>query len=299
MKLVMTLLVRDEADIVESNIRFHLDRGVDFIIATDNLSTDETTDILREYERQGVLHYMRETDDDYSQYRWVTRMARLAATDHGADWVINNDADEFWWPENGSLKDALAEVPPSCLAASVERANFLARPEGERKFFADAMTIRSQWSQSDLGRPLPPKACHRGMPDIEVGQGNHSVLREGRQLDASTVPITILHFPIRSYRQFARKVAQGGAAYARNETMPAGIGAHWRDWYALLRNGKLEAFHQSKILDDGALREGLESRRFVVDERLKHALDELGSARPNLWGRIARPIRRAFRPWRR
>lgn len=31
-----------------------------------------------------------ETDDDYDQARWATRMTRPAA-ERGADWVINND----------------------------------------------------------------------------------------------------------------------------------------------------------------------------------------------------------------
>ena len=53
MKLVMTLLVRDEADIVDAQIAFHLAAGVDFVIATDNRSEDGTTRILERYERAG------------------------------------------------------------------------------------------------------------------------------------------------------------------------------------------------------------------------------------------------------
>ena len=51
MKLVMTLLVRNEADIVDAQIAFHLNAGVDFVIATDNRSNDGTTEILERYER--------------------------------------------------------------------------------------------------------------------------------------------------------------------------------------------------------------------------------------------------------
>ena len=111
MKVVMTLLVRDEADIVDEQIAFHLDAGVDFVIATDNRSQDGTTEILERYEREGRLHLIRESGEDLRQSEWVTRMARLAATDFGADWVLNTDADEFWWPQGGGLGEVLAADP--------------------------------------------------------------------------------------------------------------------------------------------------------------------------------------------
>ena len=49
-KLVMTLLVKNEDDVIEENIKFHLASGVDFIIATNNNSTDKTRDIFLKYQ---------------------------------------------------------------------------------------------------------------------------------------------------------------------------------------------------------------------------------------------------------
>src|SRR4029453_11752411 len=111
MKLVMTLLARDEADIVDANISFHLNAGVDFVIATDNRSQDGTTEILERYATAGQLHLIREPGEYLRQAEWITRMGRLAATEYGADWVIHGDADEFWWPRGDSLKDVLASIP--------------------------------------------------------------------------------------------------------------------------------------------------------------------------------------------
>ena len=53
MKLAMTLLARDEADIVDAQIAFHLHAGVDFVVATDNRSEDGTTRGLRAVRARG------------------------------------------------------------------------------------------------------------------------------------------------------------------------------------------------------------------------------------------------------
>ena len=272
MKLVMTLLVRDEQDIVAENIDFHLAHGVDFVIAMDNRSVDQTPELLRKYERRGVLHYIFQQQDDYSQHRWVTSMTRLAATTFAADWVINNDADEFWYPEKGDLKQVLDEIPPSYDAVMVERSNFVPQPMNQNELFADVMTIRDQQSVNALGRPLPAKVCHRAHSDIEVAQGNHSVSRPGFQIAVARAPITIFHFPMRSYRQFANKIALGGAAYARNTELPLSIGDTWRHLYEVWRKGELEEFYRASVPD---IAMGLRENRFVFDDRLKQALAKL------------------------
>src|SRR5206468_4992274 len=55
MRLVVTLMVRDEVDIIAAMIEHHLAQGADLIIATDNGSVDGTTDVLQRYADQGVL----------------------------------------------------------------------------------------------------------------------------------------------------------------------------------------------------------------------------------------------------
>jgi hypothetical protein len=271
MKLVMTLLVRDEEDIVAANIDFHLAQGVDFVIAMDNLSVDRTTALLQDYARRGLLHYILQKEDDYSQGRWVTSMARLAFTAFQADWVINNDADEFWYPEEGNLKQVLDAIPSQYDAAAVARTNFIARPMSQADFFADIMTMRERNSLNPLGKPLPGKLCHRGFPDIEIEQGNHAISRPAQEIAVTDAPITIFHFPMRTYPQFANKIALGGAAYARNTELPHTTGETWRRLYEIWSRGDLEKYYQAAITSD----EDILDSRLVFDDRLKVSLANL------------------------
>ncbi len=271
MKLVMTLLVRDEQDILRENIEFHLANGVDEIVLMDNRSVDGTADIAREYERAGHLHYTFQPQDDYSQGHWVTHMARRAVDELRADWVINNDADEFWWPHEGSLKDALASVEPGALAATAERTNFVARVDNGEPFWR-RMNVRSSVSVNALGDPLPGKSAHRGVPDVVVGQGNHYAFVGGELAPRAPAPITILHYPVRSRAQFRNKIAKGGAAYARNTELPRDAGLAWRTLYELLSVGDFDRFFDGQLYTEERIADGLASGALVRDRRLIDAL---------------------------
>jgi Glycosyl transferase family 2 len=269
MKLVMTLLVRDEEDIVADNLDFHLAQGVDEVIVTDNGSVDGTLEILRAYEARGLVRIIVEPTDDYSQGRWVTRMARLAATEHKADWVINNDADEFWWPREGNLRTLFDGLGDDVGAVVGHRTNFVPRPEDDRPYW-ERMTLRERESLNPVGKPLPPKLAHRAHPEIVVVQGNHRIKGPdlGSELDDGS--IEILHFPMRSYAQFENKIVKGGRAYARNKELPEKTGRTWRRLYETWEQGGLPAHYEASVvaeaarkdlLEDTRLRDYLEARR--------------------------------------
>ncbi len=293
----MAYKIRDEGDVLEHNLRFHHALGVDHFLVTDNGSTDETVDILKRYEEAGLLTVIRAPDTDYREQgaRWMTDMARMAATELGADWVVHTDADEFWWPIEGSLKEILAAVDQRYGVLVAPRCEFIGRPDGPGSF-ADRLTIREARAR------YQPKVAHRADPDVVMldrgphdvaalgpsgdvadsvrppGRPVHRVIRN-RELGASSWPeeelrlvwapwwpVRILHFPVRSSAQFKRRTQ---IAIFEGMFPDRGRFRRLREHYEQGRFSELYAeliFEQSEV--DAGLREG----RLVVDERFARLL---------------------------
>jgi hypothetical protein len=288
MRLVMTLLVRNEADIIDANVDFHLNAGVDFIVATDTGSEDGSSDILGSYEREGVLHLVRERSP-FSQIEVVTGMARLAATRFSADWIINNDADEFWWPRSGTLKEVLATVPPRFGSVRGMWRHFVARPFGE-DFFAERMTIRICAPVTHEDHAFSPhfKTAHRADPDVRVGGGNHEVYGDQLLPLVGWYPFDVLHFPIRSLEQCERKYRQWRAldAVGRRSPDPRRATA-----YAAFDEGRSVEFYESHLVGDDVLERGLQEGTLAVDTRLRDALRSLRPTFASVNHDVASPVR--------
>lgn len=273
MRVVMTLLARDEADIVDAQIAFHLHAGVDFVIATDNGSSDGTTEILERYERYGCLRLIREEGNEVRQSEWVTRMARLAASEHQADWVVNTDADEFWWPREGSLKDIFAAVPDRFGVVRGAWRHFLPRPD-DGEFFAERMVIR-------LARPAHPgakttvfhahqKVAHRAAEDVRVEIGNHDAMGTGLFPLRDWLPIEVFHFSFRTIEQVQKK-GRGGWWSRPAPDLAEHIALLGR----AAAEGRIEEHLQRLTVDDEAVRAGLAEGTLAIDTRLRDALRRL------------------------
>jgi hypothetical protein len=163
-KLVQTLVVRDDADAAAAQIAFQLNAGVDFVIATVSEEHAAAGATLERYERDGHLRLLRGEVSADSR----THMARLAATEYDADWVLNSDAHEFWWPRGESLKDVLAPIPPRYTIVQALLRKLVLGPGadgafGERLTARQALGDSSSSSPASLLRPI-----HRADPEVIV-----------------------------------------------------------------------------------------------------------------------------------
>ena len=251
MRLILTVLARDEADVIEANIAFHLNAGVDFVIATDNASQDGTTEILESYAQEGCLHLIREPAEGLRQGEWVTRMARLAAQKFGADWVINSDADEFWWPRGPSLKEVARRSAEPVRNRAGVLALFRATP--------------GQWRVlrgTDDGACLGPGSHQRSaelLPASDEGRAprRSAGLRRSWQSRSDRQPASAARhlasprgtaLPLRSRAQWARKVALQGEAFTKHIAR-TGTGYHLTS-YDALQSGRIDEQHDSMVVGE-------------------------------------------------
>jgi hypothetical protein len=273
-KLVMTVVARNEADVLDAQLRFHLAAGVDHVFAVDHGSTDGTGEILESFARQGVLELVRE-DGDFHQGRWVSEFARRAASELGADWVIHPDADEFWWPRGGDLKDALAAIPDRIGVVYGYCSTFLpAVGEGP---FAERMTARlaPAGPLNDPATSFRPwlKVAHRARPDVVVALGNHALLAGDLEPLRAWYPIEILHFNVRTFEQFERK------ARAHHTVIQGGRRGDAAAIVKASAEGRLRELYDRICVDAEAVARGVERGVLVVDTRVRDALRAIAAGR--------------------
>lgn len=255
MSVCAVMLVKDEADIIEANVR-HLLRSVDQVIVSDNASTDGTREILAELVREfGVadrndgyastptlstagLVVLDDPDVGYYQATKTTKLA-MAALERGHRWVVPVDADEVWIASDGRrLADFLDGVSRDTQFVKAAIYNHTCTALDDE---ADPNPVtRIRWRQrTHLAIQWGKVAC-RLRPDLQIDMGNHSARTHGT--GRTEYGLEIRHFPYRSAEHFVRKAVNGLAAYrAAPDLMEQGFGGHWVVYGEAVEKGGPEA----------------------------------------------------------
>ncbi|KKB58744.1 glycosyltransferase family 2 protein [Parabacteroides gordonii] len=246
-RLIMTLLVKNEEDMLEENLIFHKAMGVDEFIITDNNSSDRTPEIIRKYKEKGwIVEAIEEKATDYQQKKWVDRMIWKAKSVHKADWVINADADEIWYAPFGDLKTELVSSQANVLTCEMK----CVYPEEGKPFWQWGQTVevvndleRYNLSRYSLFARQNKKVIHRTAGYIQISMGNHKVTMFPKKVAKSN--IRIYHYNIRGKKPFLEKMINGGKQLEQNPKKHGG--RHWRYFYQLYKEGLLEAEYDKVI----------------------------------------------------
>ena len=261
----MTILVKNEDDIIEANIRTHASLGVDAFVVMDNDSSDETPAILKRLQEEFEIVVIEEKGL-YNQAKWMKRLA-VEAKKLGADWVINNDADEFWIPKAGKTLHEVLAFKGSVL--TVNRYNMLLDPAAVKKGFLSSLhrvenpvayTKERQIGVENISMVLTkigPKTIVNPHGLIEIRGGNHKAWHIANTFQylftkADNIPktqdISVIHYPFRSYDQFAKNIRN------RKMLLESGkhirMGPHYRRWVKLYNEGKLEQEYERLLFRD-------------------------------------------------
>jgi hypothetical protein len=271
MRVVMTLCVKNEEDVLDAHLSFHLNAGVDLVIVTDTGSTDASLEILDRYRRAGFVDLRHDHTQPFRQGDLQTTMARSAAVDHGADWVIGADADEFWWPRGRSLKDVFEIVPARYGIVHGIWRPFVARPDDGEPFW-ERMTVRLSpvHAINDPTSKFRPNVnvAHRGHPKVRVGAGNHDLYDPPFPPLRGWCPFEVLHFPIRDAAQMTRKFER-----VRNNVSVERIA--YLERAALAERAGASGAFLELIVDQQSLEEGLDAGILAWDHRLRDMLAAL------------------------
>jgi len=250
MKIAANLGVLDEVELIGPCIAHLRHIGVDAIVATDLGSTDGTRERLRSLQAEDLQILPWKTGAD--PWGFAEQMFQETVSRVGADWILSIDADEFWLPLDGRLKNTAALASADVISVRrfnvpmVDGANpmdggFSADAYPELPLIVRPVERPAMWDE--VGPELPwivtrvlPKAMVRASAVTGFSAGGHGGIARGAAPLRTVTPddLVIAHVPFSTLDRFQRKAANLAHSVGNFGHHLVGKQAwHWRRWSSL------------------------------------------------------------------
>lgn len=258
-EVIAIAMVRNEADIIETWVRYHL-AIVDRMVILDNGSADETPDIILAMIKEGLpVTYVFDGDPCYRQDVMTTGLLYAVMAAYKPKYVVPLDADEFIIEADGDQRNVRSTLLESVTLDSIQMIPWRGYVPTDREATGSSSLFRDIQHR----RAAEPVPVHKVLLPTAIAsnvrlilkQGNHDVVaRDNSSIRRRILPsVALAHFPIRSIEQFKAKVVVGWLA---NMAKPGYVLFDWFTFYSLFAQRHAVGL---KELTHLALRKDLES----------------------------------------
>lgn len=210
MKLVSISTIKNEADIIESFIRYHA-AIFDLMIILDNGSTDDTLKILEELKKEDLpFVLLHDTDRYFEINKKYRRLLKKAINEYDADIICPLDADEFITSDNGNPRKIIEKIPPKSFYTAKWK-TFVPTKDDDvnERFVPKRIQYVRDESFERLGKIIITKELVNDY-GVKLQLGNHKLnINKKYQSEITNIRdsgLRIAHYPLRSIKHTMAKV---------------------------------------------------------------------------------------------
>ncbi len=253
MKIWGFTTVRDEADIIESFVRYNMNI-LDGIVISDNCSRDDTLSILKKLQKEGYnIDILIDNDSAFEQTAKRNELLNYTIKKYKPDYIFPIDADEFICSSNKDNPRKIIENLDNKFLYKYKMKNYiLDGNEPENLFIPEKIgNLRDEIKSENNGgynyKCFISKKIYS--KDIFLEIGSHSaVYKNGNSINTTiNEKLYIAHFPVRSKEQLINKVIIGRLNHSCFHDRNEGLG-----------------WHQYEILDE-IIKKGTISKKTLLD----------------------------------
>lgn len=239
-KIFSISMVKNEADIIESFVRYH-QHILDGMIFLDNMSSDRTPEILKKLREEGLpIFIFNDNDPEFTQSKKTTQLMYYSFQQYHPDIILPLDADEFLVSTNHleHPRDILNKIDLNQLHYINWRTYILNGEENKNELFIPKRITYARADHHKTNKKVVVPSIIAEKFSGTLSGGNHKFLlkRGKRKVKINKLKeLKLAHFPIRSLEQFKSKML---VAWINTIARQEGVALYLKRFVQAIKEGR-------------------------------------------------------------